>query len=176
MVKLDGVLQKCLAGLKKYKYAVLVLLLGVVLLLIPHSNSAEDTSETKTQEPESTDSAYAAQLEKRLSEVLGQIDGVGRVEVMLTLQRGSQTEYQTDIQTSTNGETQQKSEERKTVILSEGSAYDKAAIAAVEYPQFLGALIVCQGADLPTVRLELISAVSALTGLRSDQITVVKMK
>ena len=61
------------------------------------------------------------------------------------------------------------------MILSEGSAYDKAAVSAVRYPQFQGAVVVCQGADRPSVRLDIINAVSALTGLGSDRITVVKM-
>ena len=161
--------------LKKYKYAGLVLLLGIALLLLP-SGKKEKKTETPVVEESITDEAYAQETEKRLQEMLGQIKGVGQVQVMLTLRRGSQTEYQTDVQLSSNGESSQKSEERKTVILSEGSAYDKAAISTVEYPRFLGALIVCEGAEQPTVRLALVEAVAALTGLSSEQITVVKMK
>ena len=39
-------------------------------------------------------------------------------------------------------------------------------------PQFRGALVVCAGGDDPGVRLQVIRAVSALTGLGSDCITV----
>ena len=106
--------------------------------------------------------------------MLCQVSGAGQVRVMLTLQTGSRTEYQTDTQIS-DSETQSQ-EERKTVILSEGSAYDKAAVSAVQYPRFQGALILCQGADQSTVRLSLVNAVAALTGLSSGQITVIKMK
>ncbi len=175
MAKVNDLPKKLLEFLKKYKYAALILLLGIALLLLPQS-SGEDPKEIIQEENVITDEEYANQMEQRLIQMLTQIEGAGQVQVMLTLERGSLTEYQTDLQLSSNGESQQKSEERKTVILSEGSAYDKAAISAVEYPRFLGALIVCQGADQPTVRLNLIDAVSALTGLSSDQITVVKMK
>lgn len=175
MVKLTELGKKLPEVLKKYKYALLVLFLGMALLLIPFGSKKESK-----QEPENdtaiTDEEYAAQIEARMAQMLSQIRGAGQVQVMLTLQRGSQTEYQTDTQVSSNEESSQKSEERKTVILSEGSAYDKAAVSAVEYPQFQGALIICEGADQSTVRLDLIHAVSALTGLSSDQITVVKMK
>ena len=44
------------------------------------------------------------------------------------------------------------------------------------YPQFQGALIVSEGADNAQVRWSIVCAVSALTGLGSDKITVVKMK
>ena len=117
-------------------------------------------------------------MEQRLTDMLSKIDGAGRVEVMLTLRTGSRTRFQTDTQTSedTGAEESRRSEERKTVILSEGSAYDKAAVSAVDYPLFQGALIVSEGADTASVRLALTQAVAALTGLSSDQITVVKMK
>ena len=42
------------------------------------------------------------------------------------------------------------------------------------YPQFRGALVVCQGADDPAVRLAVIEAVSALTGLGSDRVCVIR--
>ena len=175
MVKLEELSKKLTPFLKKYKYAVLILLLGIALLLLPTGKNKK-AEETIPEQTAITDENYAALLEARLTEMLSQIHGAGKVEVMLTLRRGSQTQYQTDIQTNSNGDGNQKSEERKTVILSEGSAYDKAAISTVEYPQFMGALIICEGAEKPTVRLDLIEAVSALTGLSSEQITVVKMK
>ena len=162
-----------LAGLKKYKYAVLVLLLGIALMLLPFGKK-EETTETEVQVETLSDEAYAQALEQRLEDMLCQVSGAGQVRVMLTLMTGSRTEYQTDTQIS-NSETQSQ-EERKTVILSEGSAYDKAAVSAVQYPRFQGALILCQGADQSTVRLSLVNAVAALTGLSSGQITVIKMK
>lgn len=162
-----------LAGLKKYKYAVLVLLLGIALMLLPFGKK-EEAPEAEVQEDTLTDEAYAQALEQRLEDMLCQVSGAGQVRVMLTLQTGSRTEYQTDTQIS-DSETQSQ-EERKTVILSEGSAYDKAAVSAVQYPRFQGALILCQGADQSTVRLSLVNAVAALTGLSSGQITVIKMK
>lgn len=173
MERVNELPKKILAGLKKYKYAVLVLLLGVALMLLPFGKK-EEAPEAEAQEDTLTDEAYAQTLEQRLEDMLCQVSGAGQVRVMLTLQTGSRTEYQTDTQIS-DSETQSQ-EERKTVILSEGSAYDKAAVSAVQYPRFQGALILCQGADQSTVRLSLVNAVAALTGLSSGQITVIKMK
>lgn len=175
MAKLTEWSGKLTALLKKYKYAVLVLLLGAALLLLPFGkNEKKQSAPTQTAEHDDTGEDYAARMEERLRQALMQIEGAGQVEVVLTLKRGSQTHYQTDVQRS-EGESQ-KSEEQKTVILSEGSAYDKAAVSAVEYPQFQGALIVSEGAETAAVKLSLMQAVAALTGLSSDCITVVKMK
>ena len=173
MERVNELPKKILAGLKKYKYAVLILLLGIALMLLPFGKK-EETTETEVQVETLSDEAYAQTLEQRLEDMLCQVSGAGQVRVMLTLQTGSRTEYQTDTQIS-DSETQSQ-EERKTVILSEGSAYDKAAVSAVQYPRFQGALILCQGADQSTVRLSLVNAVAALTGLSSGQITVIKMK
>ncbi len=167
--------KKLVEVLKKYKFAVLILLLGIALLLIP-SGEKEKTEASVQVESSLSDEEYAGQMEARIQQMLSQIQGAGQVQVMLTLQRGSRTEYQTDLQLSENEENKQYSEERKTVILSEGSAYDKPAVSAVEYPEFLGALIICQGAEKAEVKLSIVQAVSALTGLSSDRITVVKMK
>ncbi len=179
MVRANDITGKVLKALKKYKYAVLILLLGIALLLLP-SSSKKETKTQATEVPQTTaeDNTYAAQTEQRLTEMLSNIEGAGKVEVMLTLRTGSRTRYLTDTQNSeeTSDSGTQRTSEQKTVILSEGSAYDKAAVSAVDYPLFQGALIVSEGADSASVKLALTQAVAALTGLSSDQITVVKMK
>ena len=53
---------------------------------------------------------------------------------------------------------------------------DVPVVRQTVYGQYRGALIVCGGADSPSVRLQLVNAVAGLTGLPSDKITVIKMK
>lgn len=165
--------KRLLNGVKKYKYAALVLLVGIALLLLP-SRSSKQEQTVKTEQPTLNEQAYLQEMERRLEETLSQIDGAGEVRVVLTLRSGVCTLYQTDVASSEDDG--RKSEERKTVIMSAGSAYNEAAVSSVEYPQFQGALIVCRGAGSASVKLDLINAVASLTGLGSDQITVVKMK
>jgi stage III sporulation protein AG len=40
----------------------------------------------------------------------------------------------------------------------------------------MGAIVLCQGADVPSVRLAIVDAVSKVTGLVANQISVLKMK
>jgi len=42
--------------------------------------------------------------------------------------------------------------------------------------QAAGVVVVAEGADRASVRLDLVSAVTSLTGLKADKITVIKMK
>ena len=47
-------------------------------------------------------------------------------------------------------------------------------MARTAYPTYRGALVVCQGGDRADVKLAVTEAVSALTGLSSDRVTVAK--
>ena len=63
--------------------------------------------------------------------------------------------------------------EEQTVVISTGSG-EETVLITQKYPTFQGALVVCRGGDDPVVQLTLTRAVSALTGLGSDRITVCK--
>ena len=163
--------------LKKYKYAAVILLLGIVLVTIPSKKGSKQEAETGQPTETVMEDDYTQTLQVQMEEMLSKIEGAGEVRVMLTLRRGSMTHYQSDVQWDVSEEDSQKrsSEDKKTVILSEGSAYDTLAVSTVEYPLFQGALVISEGAERASVKLDLIQAVAALTGLSSDKITVVKM-
>lgn len=173
-------IQKRLSGFwKRWKYPLLVILVGLALVLWPGFKKADTaTSPQPTVQQAAPILSYAEQTEQRLCEILSAIDGAGRVEVMLTVKGSDITFFQTDTDSSTekSDETSRSSTQYKTVILSGSGEYDKAAVVKTEYPAFEGALIVSEGADLASVRLELVNAVSALLGLGADKISVVKMK
>lgn len=144
----------------KYRYAVLVLAVGMVLMLLPTSGEKTDEAEEVPQVQENADVA------RELEEILGQIDGVGKVKVMLTVASGETTVYQFD----ENGEN------RDTVIITDSSRSEAGLIQQVNPPVYLGAIVVCQGGDSAVVRLDVIEAVSKVTGLGTDRISVLKMK
>lgn len=169
-------------SLAKFKYPALILLLGLVLVLWGGKKTEEaqiDAPPAQT-EPDRSDTGeeYCERTARQLESILSQIDGAGRVRVMLTLKSGGVTQYQSDYdsETQTDGERTVTSSQQKTVILSRGSAYNEAAAVQTEYPRFQGALIVSEGGGEPEVRFALTSAVSALLGLGTDKITVVKSK
>jgi stage III sporulation protein AG len=130
----------------------------------------EDTAPVETdaiQQQEQT-------LEKMLEEILCQIEGAGKVEVLLTEHNGQEIQYQTDDESERNSES---SHQRADTVLVEGSErQDSGLIRRIDSPVYRGALIVCQGADHPQVRLAIVEAVCCVTGLGADQISVVKMK
>ncbi len=178
MTKLQPMLSNLIDSLKKYKYAVLVLLLGVCIMLIPQKKSpGEELSELPLSDGEDT-RQFVSRMEAHLEESLSQIDGVGAVDVILTVKQGSTKHYLYDTDSSREEEEggTRITEQRKTVILSKSGAYDEATVTTVDYPLFQGALVVCEGGGRPEIQLLLTQVISSLTNLGSDKIAIVKMK
>ena len=99
MADVKTVIQKLSGFLKKNKFVILVLFLGLVLLMIPSGKKSAENVSPKEETPSFTEDDYAAKMEVKLEEILSRINGAGKVDVMLTLQRSSYTFYQADIQT-----------------------------------------------------------------------------
>lgn len=151
----------------KYKYAILIVALGLFLMMLP-----SDAEEEPLTEPIPVTISESS-MEDKLCEILGQIQDVGKVRVMITEQSGAETVYQVDEDRTEDPDGL--SVRTETVILS-GSGGESGLIQTVTPPTYLGAIVVCQGADSPTVRLNVANAVSAVTGISTDRISVLKMK
>lgn len=151
--------------LKKYSYVVLILGLGILLMLLPESDSREEAPQettAATQPPLSTQEA--------LEELLSQIEGAGKVKLLLTVGEGALTIYQMDEDSGAD------SIRIETVILTDENKAQQGLVQQVNPPVYLGAVVVCQGADSAAVRLAVTEAVADATGLTTDKITVLKMK
>ena len=156
------------AFIKKYRFVLLVLLIGLVLMSLP-SGKAEETEVSTPQAVKET-----RDPESDLEEILSQIEGAGKVSVLLTQAAGEETIYQTDDDTSTGMDSS--SVRRETVIITGADKAQQGLVSQVNPPVYMGAVIVCQGADRATVRLAIVEAVANATGLSADKITVLKMK
>ena len=157
---------------KKYKYAALIVLLGVFLMLLPRLGGGTDRQDTQTLYGVETYSL--TETEEKMEDILSHIDGVGRLRVMLTLSSGPQLQLAADTD-QTGGESDTRTR-RETVTVNRGSGYQEVVITRQLCPVYQGAVVVCQGAGNAAVRLAVVEAVSALTGLSSDKISVVKWK
>lgn len=151
----------------KYKYVLLVVILGLILMVWPTKNG-----ETQMVQPP-VQPTQEIPITQELCEILGQIRGVGRVRVMLTEQSGSQTHYQTDTSGTQTGDSS--THDSRTVMTTSGGT-ESGLITSVSPPIYLGAIVVCQGGDDPSVRLAVSQAVSSVTGISTDRISVLKMK
>ncbi len=154
--------------LKNYKYVVVILLIGLVFLVLPErSVKKTDVSDLSMQNIQGLDV-------EALAEILQSIQGAGKVEVLLSMASGEKTVYQTDTDTSQDGDGN--STKIQTVILTDSQRSESGLITQVIPPTYLGAVVVCQGADSPTVKLAVTQAIAKITGLGTDRICVLKMK
>lgn len=136
-------------------------ILGMVLIAGGGSSGepACQTSENQGWE------GYQESLELRLETLIGEIQGVGKVSVMVTLETAEETVYALDTRES------EQSLEEEHVLLSG----DKPLVETVWYPQVQGVAVVCQGAEDVSVRSQITQIASVLTGVTTNRISIAKM-
>ena len=155
----------------QYKYVFLVIAAGMLLLLWPTGGQKIDRTEEAAERPAPSQESFDLDaLEEKLSGVLSRVEGAGQVTVALTLKSGMERVLASDRATVTD-QGGRSSWTTETVVL-DGDSGEETVQLTQNYPTFQGAVVVCQGADDPGVRLLLTQAVSALTGLGADRITV----
>ena len=141
----------------KNKYALVVLGLGLLLVLWPSGNKTEETGTSELTAP-----AFSiTEEESRLENQLSKIKGAGRVSVLLSIEGSASRELAES--------------EEGTLVVSENG---KERVVELYYvnPVYMGAIIVCDGANSADVRLAITQAVSDFTGLSSDKIAVINME
>lgn len=160
-----------MALLEKYKYVLLVALVGILLLLWPLDQREEGE---RPAQPAAESGFDLAATEQKLSQALSRVDGAGDVSVMLTVSGTSRQVVAQDGRTTLREGSSELAAE--TVVISRGAGAQEPVLLEQLYPKYQGALIVCTGAEDPGVRLKLVEAVSALTGLGADKISICRGK
>ena len=151
--------------LKKYRFAMIVLLAGILLLAFPNKEEREEVSIPVSQE---------ISLQDALEKVLSEIYGAGKVSVLLTQAAGKEVIYQTN--DAVSSDESGRNSRRETVLVTGSGREETGLIRQTKAPTYLGAVIVCQGAENASVRLAVVEAVRSATGLTTDRISVLKMK
>ena len=156
--------------IKKYKYAAIIVLVGVILMCLPGKKDQAQPNEIHVNNKVVAEQRLSDSLEL----ILSQIKGAGRVKVLLTESFGAETLYQVDESVDTAADSS--SVRRDAVLVTGGDRTQTGLVRQVNPPGYLGAVIVCEGADTAGVRLAVMEAVKSVTGLGADHITVLKMK
>lgn len=142
------------------KYLIVLALVGAILILLP-TGSTQKNKPASAQDIAPPEFSLEAQEEK-IKEAVESIDGVGKVRVILSLKGGVARDIAF--------------EDNTALVVSAGSGTQRAVETRYLYPEYQGAVVICEGGELSRVRLDVTQAVSSLTGLSSNKITVTKMK
>lgn len=142
-------------------------------------------SEPSKKETTSGDNTfdYCVYMEQKATKILQDIDGVGRIEVALTLESGPQMRYVTEEKVSGNSyesafsengreETQKES---SILVVRDGSGGETPVLLEELQPKIMGVVVVCDGADDESVCLDITSALKALFDISSGKIHIAKM-
>ncbi len=156
----------------------IVILSGVLLLLISCGNLFEKKEEDmeksisvqKENEPGDNLQNYRNMMEEQVRSILEKVDGVGDVDVMITLRSSKEKVTLKD-----NTIDEKRREEETVLIQDENDNTSPYVIREVE-PQIEGILVVCAGGGRAAVQREIIDGISALFSVESHKIKVMKSK
>lgn len=124
-------------------------------------------------------------IDIKLEEILSKINGVGKVEVMITYAETSKTmpvyneesteenTEETDSEGGTRKVTQ--TDVKKEVIYEENDGGKEIITQSIVSPTIEGAIIAAEGANNSVVKTNIIQAVEAVTGLATHKIQVFQM-
>ena len=157
-------------------------LLGVLLII---GGNGKTDGQTKVVQAETNAEEYRCNIENNLSDILTQIDGVGKVKVMVTIESGEETVYARqekttdDTQAVFNNSQNQKSRkstyQNEFVMVARGGEKN-ALVEKVLQPSVQGVVVVCRGADDINVVSNVTNAVSVALNLPTNRICVIKMQ
>lgn len=149
----------------------IILLVGAGLMLFPSIDKKDSEAPPQTAE-------YYPNDEEKLEGILSEINGVGKVRVMITYCGGNESEIAYDANTEISrrgeGENTKITEERtdKQAITSSGKPFVKRTV----YPEIKGAVVAAEGAANAEVRQEILDAVTTSLGLAPHKVYVGEMK
>lgn len=150
----------------------------------PAQTSSESGGETVGEAD--SEETYIRQLEQRLRETLSQMEGVGKVRVMITLQSSRElvvekeqpylrsTTNENDSQGGNRSVNQMETEEN-TVYRTDGSISEPYVVKTLP-PRVEGVVVVAEGAGSGTVNRTIVEMVQALFGVEAHKVKVVKME
>ena len=182
-------------GKQRKKEQLLTAVLVVVILLLAFWPSAADHEEQEKQQTEEVQTQVQAEetnaderknLEDDLKRILLQVDGVGEVDVAVTMESTGRKLVEKDVPLSessvdetgngTNSKKESKNSEEATVYLENADGTKAPYVIEETMPVVRGVLVVAQGADDPQVVAEIKEAAMALFHLEAHKIKVMKKK
>lgn len=149
------------------------------------SNNTMTDTISETYSGQNDMEEYAAALESRLEAILSDVDGVGKVKVMVTLSSSEELVIEKDKPSSrsqtnesdANGGTRvvsQTESDEETVYSTEGNTSSPYVVKTI-VPQVEGVVVVGEGCGTGSVDKNVTEIVQALFGLEAHKVKVVKM-
>lgn len=180
---------------------IILLLTGIFLLVLTFptmfsqdkssNNKKEDTNKSLIENPPHSETSndkedYTAGLEERLKKILSKVEGIGKVEVMITLKSSKERitlkdrPYTQESMKEMDGEggsreSSSVEQEDSTVIVSSGSGESLPYVIKEIEPEVAGVVVISEGGGNPVIKAEIMEAVQVLFNVPIHKIKVMKM-
>lgn len=147
---------------KNNRLICLILIIGVVLMVAAGGHKDEKASVETASEINTADE------EKRLADILSQIEGAGEVSVMITYYSSSEKNIAYETKTA-SVEDKSESEDKKAVMTD-----GEPMVVKEVYPQVKGVIVTAQGAGNAAVKAAISEAVAASLDVPAHRICIFK--
>lgn len=172
-------------GIKEWA---MVLIAGVCLLVLVLPSEGKKAEEEMNdgvitpQTVQGSEESYAEIMEKRVEELLSQVQDVGRVKVMITvkateeknvLKDGTRESKESTEQDNAGGSRTSYSESTENETVFSG---EEPYLLSESYPEVLGVVVLAEGSGTGSVDYDILNAVQVLFNLPAHKIRIMKMK
>ena len=177
-----------LKGIGMDKLVVMVLC-GIVLIWcsMPEKEESDINEKQQNSEISYNMDQYEKDLERRLKELLEKVDGVGAVEVMVTIKNTkekvvlTENPYSKSLLNETDAEggsrvSQEESKDSNTVYVTDDNGNTVPYVVNEIMPEIEGVAIVAKGGETPLVKEKIINVVKSLFDIEANKISISKMK
>ena len=146
--------------LKKIKIEYLIVIALSIVALFIVFNTFSNKAETNSSENEIED--YVSGLEEKLEKCLKSVSGAGNVKVIISVASGKEQVVATESKTDRDG----------SVIESPLMVNGKPFVIKESYPEIVGVVIVAEGAEKLSVKMNLLSAAQVFLSIDESKIKV----
>lgn len=174
---------------------VFIVILAITIVAINYIWNGDESSKSSNEVPEAENTNSVVQVstdtsndqnEEKLANILSNIEGVGKVKVLLTYSQTStyvpiynenlKESNTTETDSAGGSRTVEESDSQKEVIYKEdGNGNREPVTQSIISPKIEGAIITAEGANNADVKTAIVQAVEAATGLATHKIQVFKM-
>src|SRR5690554_1391136 len=171
---------------KSIQNLVIIGLIGIAIILAGSFffNNSQEDPELSLDSPkqESVQTSYETKIKNDLEEILSKIEGVGEVNVMLTIANESESEiaYSKTASQSVTQENDNQGGERitdqnnvtETAVMINENGENKPFITRENRPEIKGVMVVAEGAQNPDIKYQLSQAVQVTLDLPSFKVVI----
>lgn len=189
--RLGAGLREKLDAVFKGKHSRVLLFIGIAGMALIFLSTVIQTGGSNKPNPsvgagQMTPQEYVAQLEERLTGIVGSIEGVGRCQVMVTAESGVEYVYAVEESQNVNRtnsyngdevarETQQQNTEQKYIVVDAGNGKKEALLKTERQPAIQGVVVVCEGAGSMVVQERVTQVVTTALGIPYTKVCVTKL-